>query len=226
LSRDSQGGVLKLSRFGLPRLWEIITFCSDLQLGWGLKQTCSSPQELSNGVFHSTCTHRGRVDSQLLVVGSQTASLIPNIFFCHNLYCKCPNGPCEAIFDIYTLIDFQWYKKNPNARCFDPCNRTLKFRESRRTPKSPFREFEFHPHILSRRVTTKTMLWTMPFGIHFVHETWYCLCVWCFSMELIKRCNLWWHHFHCILRQWCNWGWDPITHFIGEICVGHHHAWV
>jgi hypothetical protein len=48
-SRDSQGGVLKLSWFGLPRLWELITSGSDLELGWGLKKTCSSLQDLSNG---------------------------------------------------------------------------------------------------------------------------------------------------------------------------------
>jgi hypothetical protein len=32
-SRDSQGGVPKLSRFGLPGLWELITPGSDLRLG-------------------------------------------------------------------------------------------------------------------------------------------------------------------------------------------------
>jgi hypothetical protein len=58
-SRDSQGEVPKLSWFGLPGLWEIIIPGSDLGLGWGLKKTCSSPQELSNGVSHSICTHPG-----------------------------------------------------------------------------------------------------------------------------------------------------------------------
>ncbi len=33
LSRDSQGGVPKLSWFGLPGLCEFITFCSNLRLG-------------------------------------------------------------------------------------------------------------------------------------------------------------------------------------------------
>jgi hypothetical protein len=46
LSRDSQGGVPKLSKFGLPGLWEFITPSSNLWLGRGLKKTCSSPQEL------------------------------------------------------------------------------------------------------------------------------------------------------------------------------------
>jgi hypothetical protein len=84
------------------------------------------------------------------VVESQIASLIFGLSFCHILCYRCPNGPCEPIFDIYTLITFQWYKEHPNARCFDPYNRTLKFRKSRRTPKSQFRECEFHPHTLSK----------------------------------------------------------------------------
>jgi hypothetical protein len=79
-SRDSQGGVPKLSRFGLPGLWKLITPSSDLRLGWGLNHTCSSPQELSNGVSPFNYKHRGRVDSRLFVVGSQIASLIPALF--------------------------------------------------------------------------------------------------------------------------------------------------
>jgi hypothetical protein len=111
-------------------LWEFITPCSDLRLGWGLKQTCSSPQELSNGVLHFTCTHRGRVDSWLLVVGSQIASLIYGLSFVDNLCYRCPNGSCKAIFNIYTSRLFQRYKKHLKARCFDPCNWTLHFQKS------------------------------------------------------------------------------------------------
>jgi hypothetical protein len=145
-SQDSQSGVSKLSRFGLPRLWAFITSCSDLLLGWSLKQNCSSPRDLSNGVLHSTCTHRGQVDSRLLVVGSQTGSLTLGPSFDHNLCCKCPNDSCEAILDIYTSRSFQQYKKHLNAKCFDPCNRVLNFWESQRTPKSHFRECEWRPH--------------------------------------------------------------------------------
>ncbi len=100
LSRDSQSGVPKLSRFGLLGLWAFITSCSNLQLGWGLKRTCSSPWELFNDVLHSTCTYQDRVDSWLLVVGSQIASLTPGLSFNHKLCCWCPNGSCEAISDI------------------------------------------------------------------------------------------------------------------------------
>ncbi len=118
-------GVPKLSWFGLPRLWAFITSCLYLRLGWSLKKTCSSPWELFNGVSPSTCTHRSRVDSWLLVVGSQIASLTPDLSFDHNLCCKCPNDLYEAILDIYTSRPFQQYKKHPKKRCFDPCNRVL-----------------------------------------------------------------------------------------------------
>jgi len=130
LSRDSQGGVPKLSRFELPRFCEFITLCSYLRLGWGLKQTCSPYWELSNNVLHSICTHRCQFDSQLLVVRSQIVNLTSDLSFCHNLCCRCPNGSCKAIFDIYTSIAFLWHEERFKARCFDPCNRTVKFWES------------------------------------------------------------------------------------------------
>jgi len=145
-SRDSQGGVSKLSRFGLPGLWMRITSRPELGSGRGLNQSCSSPQELSNGVLHFAFTHRNRVDSWLLVVGSQIVSLTPSPSFDHNLCCKCPNGSCEAILDIYTSRPFQRYEEHLRARCFDPCNRSLSFRESWRILKSHFRECEWRPH--------------------------------------------------------------------------------
>ncbi len=145
-SLDSQGGVPGLSQFGLPELWEVTTPSLDLGLERDLKQTCSSPQELSNGLSHSFCTPWGRVDSQLFVIGSQTVSLTPGPSFDHNSCCRCLNGPCEAIFDIYTLRPFQRYKGHLKARCFDLCHRALKSQESRRTPSSHFQECESHPH--------------------------------------------------------------------------------
>jgi hypothetical protein len=84
-SRDSQGGVPKLSRFGFLGFWASITSRPELRLGRGMNQSCSSHQELSNSVSHFTCTHRDRVDSRLLVVGSQTTSLTPGPSFDHNL---------------------------------------------------------------------------------------------------------------------------------------------
>jgi hypothetical protein len=145
-SRDSQSGVSKLSWFGLLGLWAFITSRLELGLGRGLNQSYNSPRELSNGVSYFTCTHRNQVNSRLLVVESQTASLTLGPSFDHNLCCKCPNGSCEPILDIYTSRIYQQYKERLNARCFHPCNRALSFRESRRTPKSHFRECEWRPH--------------------------------------------------------------------------------
>jgi len=156
-SRDSQSGVPKLSRFGLPGLWTLITPRPKLGSGRRWNQSYSSPRELSNGMPHFTCTHRNQVDSRLLVVGSQTASLTPGPSFDHNLCCKCLNGSCEAILDIYTLRPFQQYKEPFNARCFDPYNCVLSFQESRRTPKSHFRECEWWPHNCG--VATIVELW-------------------------------------------------------------------
>jgi hypothetical protein len=96
LSRDSQGGVPKLSRFGLPGLCNVITLCSNLRLEWGLNQTCSSPWELSNDVSHSICTHQGQVDSRLLTCVA------------------------EAIFDIYTSISFPMIWKTLQGEVFWP----------------------------------------------------------------------------------------------------------
>jgi hypothetical protein len=125
LSWDSQGGVPKLSSFGLLGFCEVIILCSNFGLGWGLKQTCNFPWELSNDVSHSTCTHRGRVDSWVLVVGSQIASLTPDPSFYHNVCSKCPHvSPFSTSTLCYLFNDIK------NARCFDLCNWTLKFRES------------------------------------------------------------------------------------------------
>ncbi len=118
----------------LPQLCRAITPRSNLQLGWGLKQSCSSHQELSNDVLHATCTHGGRVDSRLFVVGSQIPNLTLGLSFCHNLCCRRPNGSCDPILYIYTSINFQWYKKPSHCKCFDLFNYSLKVRESTGTP--------------------------------------------------------------------------------------------
>jgi hypothetical protein len=90
-SRDSQGGVPKLSRFRLPRFWAFITSRPKLRSGRALNQTCSSHRELSNAMLHSFCKRWEEVDSRLFVVGSQIANLTPGPSFAHNLGCRCPN---------------------------------------------------------------------------------------------------------------------------------------
>jgi hypothetical protein len=134
LSWDSQMGVSKLPRSGLPRLWGAITLCANLRLKWGLKQSCSPRRELFNGMWHATYTKGNRVNSWLLMVERQIANLIFGLSFGHNLCFKCPNGWCEPILDIYISIDFQWYKELFKPMGFDPCNHSLKIRESFGTP--------------------------------------------------------------------------------------------
>jgi hypothetical protein len=147
-SRDSRSGVPKLSRFGLPGLWDFVAPRPNLRSGRGLNQTCSPRRELFNAMSHSWSARWEQVDSRLLVVGSPETVpvLTPGPSFAHNLGCRCPNDQCEAILDIYTSRPFQWHQKHSNTRRFDPCNRALSFRESRRTPTSHFWECGLHPH--------------------------------------------------------------------------------
>jgi hypothetical protein len=107
LSRDSQMGVSKPPRLGVPQLCRTITSCADLGSGQDLNQSCSPCQELSNDVSHATFTQGNQIGSRLPVVGSQIVSLTLGLSFGHNLCCKCPNGSCEPILEIYTLIALQ-----------------------------------------------------------------------------------------------------------------------
>ncbi len=133
-SRDSQVGVPKLSRVGVSKLWTPISPDCRVRSQQGLKQSYSSRRELSNAMSHSRIGCREEVDSRLLVVGSQIASLTPGPSFAHNLYFKCPNEQCEPILDIYVPRAFQWSKERNNPLRFDPSTRPLKFRESTGTP--------------------------------------------------------------------------------------------
>ncbi len=81
-------------------LWAFITLDCKVWSQRRSNQTCSPRRDLSNDVLHSQFGGQEEVDSRLLVVGSQTASLTPGPSFAHNLGCRCPNGQCEAIFDI------------------------------------------------------------------------------------------------------------------------------
>ncbi len=106
-SRDSQGGVPKLSRVGVSELWELISPDCRVRSRQGLNQSYSFLQELFNAMSHFRIGCREEVDSRLLVVGSQIGSLTPDPSFAHNLGCRCPNDQCEGILDIYTSRPFQ-----------------------------------------------------------------------------------------------------------------------
>jgi len=85
-------------------------------------------------MLHTTFMRGNKGDSWLLMVGSQIANLILGPSFGHNLCVKCPNGSCEPILNIYVPKAFQWYKDLFNLMGFNPCNRSLKIRESTETP--------------------------------------------------------------------------------------------
>jgi hypothetical protein len=126
--------VLKLPKSRLLRLWSPITLCADLWLMWSLNQSYSPHRELSNGMWHATCTQGNWVNSRLLVVGSQTTNLIPGLSFGHNLCFRHPNGWCKPILDIYVSITSQWYKELLEPLGFDLRNHSLNIRESITTP--------------------------------------------------------------------------------------------
>jgi hypothetical protein len=79
-------------------------FGADLWLSCCLKQSCRSRRDLSNGMLHVFYTQVFRVESRLLVVGSQNwqtpGSSTPGPSFGHNLCFRCPNEQCEPILDI------------------------------------------------------------------------------------------------------------------------------
>jgi hypothetical protein len=114
---DSRNGVPKLSRVRVSGLWTATAPRPNLGSGRVLNQSCSSCWELSNAVSHFSRKRREEVDSRLLMVGSQIANLTPSSSFAHNLSYICPNGQCEAIFDIYVSRPFQWHQEHLNARC-------------------------------------------------------------------------------------------------------------
>jgi hypothetical protein len=85
-------------------------------------------------MFYTTCTQGIRIDSWLLMVGSQTANLTPGNFFGHNLCFRCPNGSCKPILDIYVSITFNGIKKFSIQLVLTPWNCPLKIQESIGTP--------------------------------------------------------------------------------------------
>jgi hypothetical protein len=127
-------GISKFPKIELLWFYKAITLCADLWSGWGLKQSCNPRQELFNDMSHTTCTQGSRSDSRLLMVGSQTANLIPDPSFGHNLCFKCPNGSCELTLDIYVPRTFQWYSELLNPMVFDSFNHSLKIWKSTETP--------------------------------------------------------------------------------------------
>jgi len=131
--------VPKFPKLGILRLWRRITLCANLWLSWGLQQSCNTHPEISNGMWHITCTQRNQGDSRLLMAESQIDNLTPRLSFGYKLCFMYSIGSCEPILDIYILRYFQLYKKLFNPMSFDPCNCLLKIQKSIGTPTSKVR---------------------------------------------------------------------------------------
>jgi hypothetical protein len=127
-------GVSKFLQLGLLLLWSPETLRANLWWRWGLKQSCSPHWDIFNGMLQATCTQGNWGDSWLLMVRSQISNLTIDPSFGHNLCFRCPNGSCKPISDIYVSRAFQWYNEFLNPLGFDPCNFSLKIRDSTRTP--------------------------------------------------------------------------------------------
>jgi hypothetical protein len=76
--RTPKLGIPKFPKWRLLWLWRPITFCADLWLKWGLKQSFNPHWEHSNNMWDATCTQVNQGDSWLLVVGSQIGNLTPD----------------------------------------------------------------------------------------------------------------------------------------------------
>jgi hypothetical protein len=161
---------------GVPRLWELITPDCTVWSQRGLNQSYSPRRDLFNALSHSQFGGREEVDSRLLMVGSQTASLTPGPSFGYNLGYRCSNGQCEAIFDIYASRPFQWHQENLNTRCFGPCCRTLNIRESRTTSSPQLWEcWASPPHLakvgLRQHYIQKRITYHRTCGTHPLHRS-------------------------------------------------------
>jgi hypothetical protein len=143
----------------LPGLWTVITPDCRVRSQRGLNQSCSPRRDLSNSMSRTRIGCREGIDSWLLVVGSQTASLTPGPSFAHNLGCRCPNDQFEAIFDIYVSRSLQWQQENPNARCFFPLLLSSEHSGVLEDSNSQlFQVLGFNPTLGQSGVATRSML--------------------------------------------------------------------
>jgi hypothetical protein len=70
----------RIPNLGLLWLWSYITFCANLQLGWGLKQSYSPHQKLLNDMWHITYAQVNQGNSWLLMIESQIEIWLSTFF--------------------------------------------------------------------------------------------------------------------------------------------------
>jgi hypothetical protein len=96
--RTPKLGILKFPKLWFPPFSMLISFCANLQLKWGLKQSYNLHQKISKNMRNTSCTHV--IQGNSWVVGSQIDILTPGTFFGHNLCYQYSNGSCKPILDV------------------------------------------------------------------------------------------------------------------------------
>ncbi len=96
----------KFPKLGLLQLWRPITSYANLQLEWGLKQSCHRLWVISNDMWHATYTQANQGNSWFLMVESLINNLTLDLSIGHNLCFKYPNGSCEPISDNSFPLNF------------------------------------------------------------------------------------------------------------------------
>jgi len=86
LSQDSKVRVPKFPKLGFLQLWKPITLCADIRLKWSLTQSWSPCRDLSNNMWHATCTQRNQGNSWLFSGWESNWPLTLSLSFGHNLF--------------------------------------------------------------------------------------------------------------------------------------------
>jgi len=110
---------LKFFKLGNLALWRAVTYFQNFWLKWCQKQSCNLCRDLSNDMWHATCTHIFKSDSWLLVGGVKLTLWFSTLFLVIT-YILSSNESCEPILDIYVSRFFQLYKEHFNPISFDP----------------------------------------------------------------------------------------------------------
>jgi len=145
---------------GVPGLWELITPDCQVWSRRDLNKSCSSLQELSNAMSHSQFGCREEVDSWLLVVESQTASLTPDPSFAHNLGYRMSKWPMRGHFGHLHFKTFSMTPRTPQCKVFWPLLSNSEHSGVLEDSKSPTMGVEVSSsHFTQSGVATGTFFW-------------------------------------------------------------------
>jgi hypothetical protein len=140
---------------------------------------------------HSRMGHREEVDSRLLVVGSQIASLTPGLSFAHNLSCRCPNCQCKGIFDIYVSRPFQWHQDTPMRGVFPLAVELWTFGSPEDSKTQLFQVLSFTPTLGQSRGATKSKQYMMSITCFQLLFCFVCFSCSCLLLKLTMVKLLW-----------------------------------